>query len=94
MITGNDPGYFMTPALGDSWSHACSSRVILSFCSRKILEETVKGDKGRQLLKNISMQNEPCHKYRSLTMIKSPRCKTPSQSAIFRVTADGIRDAV
>ena len=84
----------MTPALGDSWSHACSSRVILNFCDRHTLEETVKGEKGRQLLKNISLQNEPCNKYRSLTMIKSPKYKTPSQRAIFRITLDGIRDAI
>ena len=83
----------MTPALGDSWSHACSTRVIMNFCSRKTLEESVKGERGRQLLYNISLQNEHCHKYRSLTMIKSPRYKTPSQTAIFRVTSDGIRDA-
>ena len=84
----------MTPALGDSWSHACSTRVILDFCSRTILEEAATGDKGQQMMKKLSLQNEPCHKYRSLTMVKSPRYKTPTQPAIFRITTDGIRDAL
>ena len=91
-MTREDSGYYMTPALGDSWSHACSTRVILDFCSKIILEGA--GDKGQQMMKKLSTQNEPYHKYRSLTMVKSPRYKSPTQSAIFRITSDGIRDAL
>lgn len=89
-----DDNFYMTPALGDSWAHACSSRIILDFCNRKRIEESDKDEKFMQLLKSIAIHNEPYHKYRTLTLVKSPRHKTPTQFALFRITPDGIRDAL
>ena len=90
----DNSSYFLTPALGDSWAHACSTRIIMDFCSKGVLEEAVASDeKGRQLLRSIALQNEPYHKYKFLSMIKSSKHKTPTKPAIFRVTSEGIRDA-
>ena len=94
MTKDGNLGYHMTPALGDSWSHACSTRVILDFCNKETFEAVNKGSKGQHMAKNISLCNEPIHKYRRLTMVKSPRYETPSEPAIFRITSDGIRDAL
>ena len=84
----------MTPALGDSWSHACSTSIIMDFCNKSVLEEVVNSDEAaRQLMRNIAFQNETYHKYRFLSMVKSPRHQTPTVPAVFRVTPEGIRDA-
>ena len=83
----------MTPALGDSWLHACSTRIVLDFCSRDTFKEAAKSDKDQHMIRKLSSPNEAYHKYRSLKMVKSPKYQTPTQSAIFRITVDGIRDA-
>ena len=93
-LIGDNNSFFLTPALGDSWSHACSTRIIMDFCNKSVLEEVVSSDeKGRQLLKSLVLQNEPFHKYKFLSMLKSPKHSTPTKPAILRVTSEGIRDA-
>merc|ERR1712126_141359 len=90
----SDSSFILTPALGDSWSQSCSTRVMMDFCNKSILEEVVNYDeKARQLMRNIAFKNEPYHRYKYLFMVKSPKHKTPTISAVFRVTSEGIRDA-
>ena len=66
----------------------------MDFCNKSILEEVVDYDeKARQLMRNIAFKNESYHRYKYLSMVKSPKHKTPTLPAVFRVTSEGIRDA-
>ena len=66
----------------------------MDFCNKSILEEVVNYDeKARQLMRNIAFKNEPYHRYKYLSMVKSSKHKTPTIPAVFRVTSEGIRDA-
>ena len=93
-MSNESSNYILTPALGDSWSHACSTRIIMDFLNKSTLDEVINFDeKARQLMRNIAYQNESYHKYKCLYMVKSPKHKTPTTPAVFRVTSEGIRDA-
>ena len=64
-VSSDNSNFILTPALGDSWSHACSTRVIMDFCNKSILEEVVNYDeKAWQLMRNIAFKNEPYHRYK------------------------------
>jgi hypothetical protein len=71
----------LIPALGESWSHACSTSV--SLCFATIDNEKTSLDEGG------SRQSE-----KTICLVKSSRTLSGAEGTRFFITQEGIRDSV
>jgi len=68
----------LIPALGDAWTHCCSTQVMLDFYNTNT-DPTKKNTNKRVV--------------RSLKITKSPFAKC-TERAVYCITSDGVRDTV
>lgn len=74
---GGDAGAHLVPALGDSWGHACTHRILLE-------------DRTSRRSGQMGNGQQPRRTERMASILKSPFL--PTERAFFQITGDGVRD--